>query len=181
MDAHGLAPASANDSKNNVGAKLIALLLMLGGVVGVFLFVKVLIQAAQHGSLMGILNLLGVIIFVWSALTGLSLWLGKPGGYRWAKILFAAQIPIIGVPGLQYWFYTGVNLWLTIRSGISNGVTTHGVGLGFNLGSSLSMWLGLHSTVYMVGINPLAIGILIFLSRVRPVSMQQASEAISPV
>ena len=154
---------------------------MLGGVVGVILFVKVLIQAAQDGSLMGILNLLGVIIFVWSALTGLSLWLGKPGGYRWAKILFAAQIPIISVSGLQYWFYTGLNVWLTVSGGVSNSVSFHNVGIGFNLGSSLSMWLGLHSAVYTVGINPVAIAILIFLSKVRPLSMQQASEAISPV
>lgn len=167
--------------KSSVGAKLIALMLIIGGVVGIVVFIRLILEMLAQRSLLGLFDMLGVVIFGGSAFAGFDLWRGKPAGYRWAKILFAAQIPIIIVSGFQYWFYTGLNAWLMIQGGTVNGVSIHTVGVGFYLGSSLSIWFGGPGTGYALGVNPIAIGILIFLSTLEPPNLEQASEVINPI
>lgn len=48
-----------------------------------------------------------LVIFGWCVWTGVDLWQGKPQGYKWAKVLFAAQIPVITFPGFTYHFEVG--------------------------------------------------------------------------
>lgn len=158
MDQNLLAPASTNHPRVSVGIRLIALLLMVGGAAGVVLFVMLVIQMAPKQPLMGLFSLPGACVFVWSALTGFDLWRGKPAGYRWARILFAAQIPIILIPGFQYWFYTGVSGYMMFSEGRDSNTSW-----SFNLGSSVSMLVGGQSSGRSVGINLLAVVIFLFL------------------
>src|SRR5215510_9955776 len=101
--------------------KLLSLMLIVGGIYGVIFAIWFVVQTLRQGNAIvpAGFGLLFIAVFVWSALKGRDLWKGRPAGYKWAKILFAVQIPLISVPGLSYWFYTGLTVWLMVQYGSS--------------------------------------------------------------
>jgi len=157
--------------------KLLALMLMVGGVAGVALSMAFMVLTVH--LVLIIFGLVFVLVFGWSALKGLDLWKEKPAGYKWARILFAAQIPLFVVPGFSYWFYTGLNMWLTIQYGGPSASTN--VGVQFNLGSALNFYVGYPVESITLGINPIAIGALIYLlTSPPPPAPELTQEAINP-
>ena len=57
--------------------------------------------------------LIGLGLFGWTIWKGVDLWRGLTEGYRWGKILFAAQIVKIDTPRFSYEFFTGLRLnWM---------------------------------------------------------------------
>ena len=93
-------------------AKALAALLILGGAVGIGIALLVGYQLAQaNWAYAGLMALL-LALFAWSALTGIRLWRGDPRGWRWAVILFAAQIPVLAIPGFAYEYFTGIAIKL---------------------------------------------------------------------
>jgi len=172
------APDSTN-RRHNLGIKLLALMLMVGGVAGVALSMAFLVLRVR--LIFIFFGLLFVLVFGWSALKGLDLWKEKPAGYKWARILFAAQIPLFVVPGFSYWFYTGLNVWLTIHYGGPGASGFTNVGVQFNLGSALDLYVGYPVENITLGINPIAIGALIYLLTSPPPPEQELTqEAINP-
>lgn len=95
--------------KPSTVCRFLSFLLIVGGLAGVVIFTWFAIQSQMQVAILIVLSVF-VILFAWSALKGIDLWRGKPSGYKWAKILFAAQIPSITVPGFNYEFYTGLNV-----------------------------------------------------------------------
>jgi hypothetical protein len=79
-DARG--SQSMMESRPTAGERVLAFMLLLGGVLGI-----------------GVSLYMGVLLFAGSMLTGFRLWRGRDSGRRWAIILFAMQIPILTVPG----------------------------------------------------------------------------------
>ncbi len=133
--------------------KLLALCMIVGGAV---------ITLAMVGMISQILNIplsLGVFIIVfiaiWHILKGIDLWKGKKSGYKWAKILFATQIPIISVPGLMYNLFTGISIGLVFGNATIS--FTQGIGGGFHF--SLSPEINQH----YFGINLFAVIALVYL------------------
>jgi len=100
----------------NAIRRAVALLLGVGGVAGVAICVwtygnilkatgfKVSAAAALFGTF--------IVVFAWSAWTGVDLWRGKSYAYTCAKILLALQIPNVSVAGFAYQFYAGMTLYL---------------------------------------------------------------------
>jgi len=135
--------------------RLLATCLMVGGVVGV---VGVLFMGGnlirQHW-IYGVLLALFVWIFVWSALSGLRLWRGKAGGWKWATILFAAQIPVLTVPGMTYEYYTGLSYK------VMGGHVTENIALA--LGSQAKLYLDTRITDLAYGVNLFACAAAIYL------------------
>ena len=180
MDPSPPEPASTKLPNGNVPLKLVALMLMLGGVVGAVLFVVGVVVQLSQRSPAALLTLIGLLVFLWTIFKGYDLWRKVPAGYKWARILFAAQIPIINVPGFLYWFYTGLAVSLTHQSATIGGAGFTKLGVYFHLGSELNVWIGAQHFSFVLGINPLALVILIYLSRLKPPDAQHLPAGFNP-
>src|SRR5882757_10360667 len=100
-------------------ARIIAFFLIAGGLLGI---VNLVLMGFHFA------DLLSAALFAWSIVTGAILWRGTPRGFKWAKILFALQVPVFGVGRLVYEFSTFFSFRLMI------GDTNHYI--GGNIGSS---------------------------------------------
>ena len=85
-------------------ARVLAILLAAGGVVGIGVGVWMGYTFIQTHWIYGVLVAALLGLFVWSVIAGIRLWRGEPKGWKWATILFALQIPIFTIPGLSYEF-----------------------------------------------------------------------------
>ena len=94
-------------------------------------------------------------VFGWGALKGIDLWRGKPSGYQWARILFALQIPAFSVARSSYEFSTGASA--RVLFGNSNRR------FGTDIGSSLNFQISPEPQGRMLGINFVAVLVLIYL------------------
>lgn len=93
-----------HDSRGNMryGAKIIAFFLVAGGLLGILSSILMGFHfAQQHQNLRVIWAILSVALFAWSILTGVSLWRAMPRGFKWAKLLFALQVPVFSVAMLR--------------------------------------------------------------------------------
>jgi hypothetical protein len=155
-----------NSSKGNVkyGARIIAVFLVAGGLLGILNLLMMHVHVAQlHQSLPVIFSVVSVALFAWGILTGIVLWRATPRGFKWAKILFALQVPVFHVARLTYEFSTGFSFRVMI------GNTNRYV--GGDIGSSLNFDLSPQSLGFMFGINIVAVIALVYLIRAsRPAS-----------
>lgn len=141
-------------------ARALAVLLVVGGAVGIGIALFVGYQLAQANWAYAGFMVLLLALFAWSALTGLRLWRGDPRGHKWAVILFAAQIPVLTVPGFSYEYYTGLAIKLV-------GGDVEGA-LSFGLGATANVFVGAGTEGLVYGINLVAIAGLALLLRGRP-------------
>lgn len=88
----------------------LALLLLVGGALGVGLSLYMATVVLRSSLIAGLIALPVVLLFVGSMVAGLYLWRGRTRGRKWATILFAMQIPILTVPGFSYEYYTGLSV-----------------------------------------------------------------------
>jgi hypothetical protein len=143
--------------------KLIALLLIAGGLLGVGLglgaYTEIIRQSALRSPLNVAFSGLYIALFICCIWAGVGLWRGRPQGYKWAKVLFGAQIPTITVPGFTYAFQT---LGVTIRLLLGQA----GPRINLRLGSSISIYVSPAIQDLVVGINVVAVFALIYLVRV---------------
>lgn len=142
------------NTKPDGATRFLAFLLIAGGLAGIAIFIWLATQSKMHVALI-IFFAIFVLLFAWSALKGYDLWLGKPSGYKWAKILFAAQIPSITVPGFNYEYYTGLNMAVLFGRPDSN----HSI----NIGSSAALYLSPEVVGTVFGVNLVAIIALAYL------------------
>jgi hypothetical protein len=139
-------------------ARVIAFFLIAGGVLGILSPVMTGFRFAQpQGSPRVISALISVALFAWSIVTGAALWRATPRGFKWAKILFALQIPVFSVARLTYEFSTFFSSRLMV------GETSHYV--GGNIGSSSNIYVFPQSSGFMFGINVIAVIALLYLIR----------------
>ena len=143
-----------------IGVRFFALLLIIGGVLGMGLSIYMAYTYLQQHWIYLLLVLGLFVVFGWSALTGVRLWRDQPRGWKWAKILYAAQIPVLTVPGLDYEYYTGIAIKLL--GGEADNV------FEFGLGASATLYLDTGVTGLVYGVNLFAVIALIYLlSRAR--------------
>lgn len=147
----------------SIGMKLVALLLMIGGVLGVgltFWLDLSLVSSGRAGVLSPAIAMTGafIVLFGWAAWVGRELWVGERRAVRMAGILFAIQVPLLRVPGLIYEWHTGFTVPITVGSGGR-------FGAGFNLGSSFSFYVLPRIQDFSVGVNLVAVLVLVFLIR----------------
>jgi hypothetical protein len=149
-----------NGSKANVkyGARVIAVFLVLGGLLGILSLIMMHLHLAHlHQSLPVISSVVSVALFAWGIVTGIALWRATPRGFKWAKILLALQVPVFHVARLTYEFSTGFSFRVMI--GNTNRY------MGGDIGSSLNLDLSPQSLGFMLGINIVAIIALVYLIR----------------
>lgn len=148
----------------STGMKLVALLLMVGGVVGigvgVWLDIK-LLMSSQISAFSVTTAIIGVFILLygWAVWTGIDLWKGRRRALTFAQILFGMQIPVLTIPGFSYEFHTGLTVLITILSGLR-------LNFNFNIGSSFSFYISSQVHGVAIGINLVALLVLIYLIRI---------------
>ena len=147
----------------SIGMKLVALLLMIGGVLGVgltFWLDLSLVSSGRAGVLSPAIAMTGafIVLFGWAAWVGRELWIGERRALRMAGILFALQLPVLRIPGLIYEWHTGFTVPITVSSGAR-------FGAGLNLGSSFSFYISPQIQDFYVGVNLVAVLVLVFLIR----------------
>jgi hypothetical protein len=158
-------------------SKLIALLLVIGGIAGVgvcgWTCVKLAFYQSQPiFSLAAGLMAVFAIIFALCVWTGIDLWRGRPRAYKWAQVLLALQIPAITIPGFAYQFYTGMLLLAYWNHGEGN------LGADFELASSITFKIssGIEDSIF--GVNLIALAALIVLLCLSPQRAKRAPESV---
>lgn len=147
--------ASVEKESQDKGSKFLALLLTLGGVLGMGLSVYLGYTFVQRHWVYVVLAVAFLSLFVWTTLTGIRLWRNDSRGWKWGKILFAAQIPVLTVPGFSYEYYSGIAIKVLGGRVDSN--------YSMELGANANLYLDTRITDLVYGINLFAIGALIYL------------------
>ena len=151
---------TANSSRGNTkyGARIIAFFLLAGGLLGLIGSLLAVYHCAQQQRVLaGMSGILSAVLFGWCILTGAALWRTTPTGFKWAKLLFAMQVPVFSVARLSYEFST----FFSFRVMIGN--TTHHI--GGDIGSSSNLNLLTQSLGFLFGINIVAVLIFLYLIR----------------
>lgn len=156
--------------------RIVALLLILGGALGVGLTIWLdvnLLMSAQIRIFSSATALAGVFIllFGWCVWTGVDLWRGRRQALKFAMILFALQIPMLIVPGFSYYFYTGLQLRIAMLTGGE-------IDAGFKVASSgFNLYISSDVEGFAIGVNLVALFVLIYLIRVwRELADEKADE-----
>lgn len=148
------------DEHKAKGVRFLALVLGLGGLLGVGLAFYMGYTFLQQHWVYAFLVGAFIAVFVWCSVTAARLWRGDPSGWKWALILFAAQIPVLTVPGLSYEFYTGLAIKI-----VGGNVEDH---FPIGLGTNINAYLDVRITDLVYGINLFALGAVIYLLRKKP-------------
>jgi hypothetical protein len=155
--------------------RIVALLLILGGALGVGLTIWLdvnLLNSSQLSILSAAMAIAGVFIclFGWCVWTGIDLWRGRRKALKFAMILFAMQVPVITVPGFSYYLHTGFQLRLAMLTGGE-------FDAGFKLGSGFNLYISSDVQGLAIGVNLVALFVLIYLIRVaRELADEKADE-----
>jgi len=146
-----------------LGSRLISLLLIAGGILGIVAAVFLIQGLTQHDQpYRVIIPAISIAVFGWSIFQGVELWRDKPSGSKWAKILFAMQIPGFCVSRLTYEFSTGIS------ARIMFGNTSRR--FGADVGSSLNFLISPEPQGWMLGINIVAVCVLAYLLKTSPLA-----------
>lgn len=138
------------------GARFVSFLMIAGAMLGILSSVFLAPRLAQeHRPYRVAVAVVSVAVFAWAAVKGIDLWRGKPGGYRWAKVLFALQIPAVSVARFSYEFSTGMSA--RVMFGHSNRR------FGADIGSSLNLLISPEPQGWMLGINIVAVIVVVYL------------------
>jgi hypothetical protein len=140
------------------GARIIALVLLAGGLLGLLgSALSVYHSFQQHRVVAGVSGMISTALFAWCIPIGVALWRTTPNGFKWAKLLFAMQVPVFSIARFSYEFSTS----FSFRFMIGN-TTRH---IGGDIGSSINLnWLP-QSVGFLFGINVVAVLVLLYLIR----------------
>jgi len=162
--------------KRRIVTKLLALMLCLGGLVGIgiclWTYIQIFAQAGMKFSSTAALFGVFIVIFGWSAWVGVELWQDKPQAYKWAKILFLLQIPTISVPHFAYQFYTALMLGLEFNRDNDK------IGLDFQIASSIDFRIARDIDNIILGVNLIAVAALVYLVTVTRTTKQAQTSVV---
>jgi hypothetical protein len=148
--------ASDGREKGRYGTRIVASFLLAGGLLGLVGSIQGLrysIQLRQVAA--AISGILSIGQFAWCISTGMAVWRAKARGLKWAKLLFAIQVPVFTIERFSYEFST----FLSLRVMIGN-TTRH---IGGNIGSSSNLNLLPQPLGFLFGINIVAVLVLLYL------------------
>jgi hypothetical protein len=160
--------ASYNREKARYGTRIVASFLLVGGILGLVGSILGLYHSIQLRQVSaGISGVLSIVLFAWCIPTGLAVWRAKARGLKWAKLLFAIQVPVFTIERFSFEFSTFFSLRVMI------GNTTHHI--GGDIGSSSNLNLLPQPLGFLFGINIVAVLVLLYLIRASRVSSRIAT------
>jgi hypothetical protein len=142
--------------KSSFVSKVIGVVLILGGLLGIAASGAAVMQFAhQHQMGRMISSSLAIVLFAWGIPTGVGVWRESPRELKWAKIIFALQVPVFSIGRLVYQYSN----FLSVRIMVGN--TSHN--FGGDVGSSSDLYVLPHSPGFMFGVNLFALIVLMYL------------------
>jgi hypothetical protein len=154
--------------KTKYGARIVAFFLLAGGLLGLLGSLSAIYHSVQrHQFLTGISGIVSTALFVWCIPAGIAVWRTRLHGFKWAKLLFAIQVPVFSIGRFSFEFST----FFSFRVMIGN-AARH---IGANIGSSSNLNLLPQSLGFLFGINVVAVLILSYLIRASRVCPWEAS------
>lgn len=144
--------------------RIIAFYEMLGGVLGVSLFIFfVPFRNFFLGAELFIINIIMLSLYVFSFCAGFLMWKGKKSGIRLSLIIQAFQIPQFIINGYTYLFICGSMLSINIEYFSAY----YGFNFKVHLGSLYHINLISRHTPLIFGINVIALTIFLYLLKQR--------------
>jgi len=140
--------------------RIFALVLAIGGIIGIAMVVE---ESWIGSGSSALARILAGALFAFALFTGFRLWKGTPFGRKWAAIVFASQIPVLSLTDLNYDWFTGTQLIISISKGadairyLNFSLSGIGGGFEFRIGEDL--------TEYIIGVNLFALVASILLLR----------------
>ena len=160
--------ANGSSVKAKYGARIVASFLLAGGLLGLLGSLLAVYHSAQrHQFLTGISGILSTALFAWCVPTSIALWRTRFDGFKWAKLLFAIQVPVFSIGRFSYEFST----FFSFRVMIGN-TARH---IGGDIGSSSNLRVLPESLGFLFGINVVAVLILSYLIRASRVRSWEVS------
>lgn len=148
--------ASAQDEKDLMLRRGVALLEIIGGILGVVTALDYLSNSAGIGV---IICLLFAGFYGYSVLAGYWLWQNLAKGYRASVLLQLLQIPVLVSPLLTYEFVSGLMLRILIGTG--------GFDTSLNFGSQFTFELMPQNTGFSIGVNCVPVVVYYLLKNFR--------------
>jgi hypothetical protein len=144
------------DRTGQVGARVIAGVLVFGAVVGLIGSWRLAASAWRHGEAASWTTAaLSLPLFAWAGWAAVQLWRGRPGG-RWrATRLLAFQIPIFGAGRVSYEFSMGTSARFLAGDTVRR--------FGFDIGSSFNLLSPAHHG-WIAGVNLVALAFWMYLT-----------------
>jgi len=148
------------------------LILFAGGLYGIV--VPCALAVAYHNEF-PLSMMFPPIVFVYLLVFAYCIWIGyrlfmddNAKALKWAKFLFLAQVPNVTIPGFTYQFQTlGVAMKMSLRPGLSP---------SFFFGSNISVYISSAIQSVVVGINVVALLVLLWIQRkASPVARPKSS------
>ena len=145
-----------NKAKSSYVSKIIGVVLILGGLLGIAASVPAVIHFAHRHQVMRMLSaIVGIALFAWSIPTGVGVWRESARELKWAKILFALQVPVFSIGRLVYEYSNFLSLRIMVGNTSRN--------FGGDIGSSSDFYQLPHSPGFILGINVFACIALLYL------------------
>jgi hypothetical protein len=146
----------------SVGMKFVALLLIVGGALGIALTLWLdisLLSSERVRVFSSSTAITGafIVLYGWGVWTGIDLWRGRRQAITMAQVLFAMQIPVLNVLGFSYEFHTGLAIRIMVLGGAN-------LNFNFQLGSSFNFYISSQVPGTAIGVNLFALAILIYLT-----------------
>jgi len=153
---------------NNKLNKLIAIIEIVGGAIGLFIIVPVIwgitsllssgtFSLAIAGSIL--IFVLGICLYILSVIAGVALWRNSRKGVTLSLIVQAVQIPSLVISGFIYSFISGLAMYLYLDF-------QSGVWINFNI-SMFRIYLSSSNNGFVLGINVIALLAFIYLWKLR--------------
>ncbi len=140
--------------------RVFAMAMVGGGIVGAGMFAFAVHDGLHDaGWTSWMFWLMWMALFAWAAVAGAGLWSGTQRGFRWAKLVFACQLPIVSLPGYKYIWFTGASIAPTFDFTPQN--TTFSLAL--RAGAEGQAFVGAGLTTTSIGVNLFALAGLVFL------------------
>jgi hypothetical protein len=154
-------------SQPMTGSRIVAILMMVGGAAGVVSSLRfAAYNAIQDQPSTLVVRLCAILLFGWTVWVGLGLWRGKAHSIWWAKVLFGMQVLFFNVGGFAYEFWNGLTARITVAGWLEpTPPPAHSVSIGGDFGAWFNLNLTEQGSRWMVGVNLVALIVLVYLLR----------------
>jgi len=155
------------ESRPRMGVRIVALVMMIGGIVGVFGAIRLAGYFAKQQEFSRIVVPgCSMLLFAWTVRVGVGVWQAKAQFLRWAEVLFALQVVVFNVGGYAYELYTGISAKVMVGGFLEPmPAPSHTLAAGAKFGSTFDLNLAREDSRWLIGINLVALIIWIYLLR----------------
>jgi len=153
--------------------RIIAAYEIIGGVLGIAT-VALPISSLRSNPFVAAIGIFFALLFLLSICAGVLLWKNDTLGIDLSILAQLPQTLQLALPGLfSYRFISGLAFSLTMAFEGSDGSSSSSISIGFNGASHFSLN---SEGIFLIGINFIAIGLIMYLQKLRRIGFQASAE-----